>query len=138
MRVKCLGRVTHPHDIQVITAVPRPDYHDYKPEQEPYYPQYLELGSRQYFPISKSCGTIQSRDLYEKFIKKSRKEPQPICEISNKIIKKSKSGRLYFHKDKIYEFDRNDYSPQQVKYLILDFLEKETIEFTQLKRKYKS
>jgi hypothetical protein len=134
MRVKCLGRVTPPHDVQVITAVPRPDYQDNKPEQEPYYPQYLELGSKRY----SSGQIIESKDLYEKFIQKSKKEPQQICEISNKVKKQSKSGRLYLYKDKIYEFDRNDYNPQQVKLIILDFLEKEREEFVQLKRKYKS
>ena len=134
MRVKCLGRVTPPHDVQVITAVPRPDYHDNKPEQEPYYPQYLELGSKRY----SSGEIIQSKDLYEKFIKKSKKEPQLIYEFSIGKSKESTRGRLYLYKDKIYECDQNYYNQQQVKWLIFDFLEKERGKFAQLKNKYKS
>jgi hypothetical protein len=142
MRVKCLGRVTPPHDIQVITAVPRPDYGDNKAKLEPFYTQYFTLGQKQYLPLSKSAGINKSKDFHEKFIKQSKKEPQPIVEIAKSKIagsdspKESTLGKLWLYNEKIYEFDRNDYDQQQVKLLILDFLEEERKEFAELKRKH--
>jgi len=142
MRVKCLGRVAPPHDIRIITAVPRPDYQDNKDKLEPFYTQYFTLGQKQYLPLSKSGGINKSKGFHEKIIKQSKKEPQPIVEIyKSKIagsgsIKESTRGRLWLYNEKIYEFDRNDYDQQQVKLLILDFLEEERKEFSELKRKH--
>ncbi len=137
MRVKCLGRAEPPREILIITAVPRPNYQDHKAKQGPLFTQYFELGQKQYSPLSKNGEINKSKDFYEKFIKQSKKEPQLIGEISNEQFKRSTLGRLWIYDEKIYEFDRNDYNQQQVKLLILDFLEKEREEFARLKRKYK-
>ena len=136
--MKCLGRAEPPVEIRIITAIPRPDYHDHKPKQEPYFTQHFTLGQKQYLPLSKSGEINKSKEFSDKYIRLSKKEPRQICEISNEKIKESTRGRLYLYNEKIYEFDRNDYNQQQVKLLILDFLEKEKKEFARLKRRYKS
>jgi hypothetical protein len=139
MRVKCLGKPTPPHDIRIITNIPRPDYEDNKVKQEPTFSiEYFELGSKRYAPTNNNGEIEKSKEFSEEFIKQSETEPQPIGEISNKQIKTSSDGRLWLYKEKMFELDRNDYEREKVKFLILNFLEKERIIFEKLRLKYKT
>ena len=102
----------------------------------------FELYHKLYSFLSENGKINESKDLFQKLIRQSKTEPQPIVEISKTAgsdsIKESTLGRLWLYNEKIYEFDRNDYDQRQVKLLILDFLDKEKEKFARLKRKCES
>ena len=138
MRIKCLGKFALPHKIRVITGIPRPRYDDTPikkvAEENADYPEYLELGLKRY----SDAHHFKSKKLYEKYMQKSKKIPQRIYDVASKPNKSSKGESLWLYNGKIYLTDRNDYAQEQVRLLIMDFLEKESGYFKKLKRKYDS
>jgi len=104
--------------------------------------KYLELHGKRYLPLKGATEKDKIEKSCVNAIRLSKKEPQSLVEtkskVSNEGINERTFMRLWLYEGKIYEVDRNDYDKQQVKLLILDFLDKERRKFQELKQKYES
>lgn len=138
MLVKCLGKPRIPQDMTIDFSIPRPG--EQKPEKKTgstiKTEKCLELDGRRYLPLKGASEKDKIEKNCVNAIRRSEKEPQPLVETSSKARNERTFMRLWLYEGKIYEVDRNDYDKQQLKLLILEFLDKEKRRFQDLEQKY--
>jgi len=142
MSVKCLGKPTIPRDLRIISHIPEPGEQNFRGEREYVISpkKYLELQGKRYLPLKGQGEINNSENACVNATRRSKRESQLVGEIKSiggiEKVNESTLLRLWLYDGKIYELDRNDYDKQQVKLLILDFLDKEKGKFQKLKQKY--
>jgi hypothetical protein len=138
MSVKCLGKPRIPQDITIVFSLERPGGQN--PEKKTgstiKTEKCLELDGNRYLPLKGANERDKIEQNCVNAIKRSKKEPQPLVETTSKARNERTFMRLWLYEGKIYEVDRNDYDKQQVKLLILEFLDKEKKKFQGLEQKY--
>ena len=143
MEIRCLGRV----DIEIDKWKER--LNELLKDEEggdkfttP--PASFKLGGNYYVPITDENKPDNSRERCEVVLKESREQPQRIGEVKERET--STSGlsidyeminRIWLHDGKIYLLYRNDYDYEQVRLLILDYIDREKKKFESLEQKFK-
>jgi len=146
MEIRCLGRV----DIEIDKWKEILNESLQKIEDEESRGMFIKptasfkLGGNYYVPITDENKPDNSRERCDVILKESREQPQRIGKvkeretlISGLSIDYEMINHIWLHDGKIYLLYRNDYDYEQVRLLILDYIDREKKRFESLKQKFK-